>query len=1011
MWKTDHDRRRRRLRRNCGRPICHSFLVMKSKTMILATIIIAILLSTSTIWHVPHVNSISLNALHRSPNILRPILSARARLSTIKSTSALLAVPSSTKGGRPRRYNTNSSRTQSQNTHSTPTVESRWQRAVRIEQRTQFALENLQQRINLQNSINDPGNSDGQLSPTGRNTIIIRRSKTGVRSSVPSGSLIAEQQPQSIVTFPDIRECNSALAAFGDGGDLLRALRLYFKMRKATQLALSSLSSSNASSDETPLVPTPTLVTFSTLMSRAVSLGKPQVALRIWKVMRDQTDFFSYASTAFSTDNNSNSKASNAPTIKASELKNLIVPDVKSANILMNTYAKLGDIEAAEDLMKQMQTKPALSQHDQQQTSPQNIIFGGGIDVPYLKPNLVTYNTLLDACQKTGEIDKALYWKSVLERESNQKEGGRNRATITYKNGKTRSIRLRPDARTYTILIGTVANKKASSSYSYGTHDPSLAFQLLEEMRSKHRIALNPLTYSALIDVCGRCKRSDLALKALRLMLRDERMMKQMEYHAKKNASNSNYDAASMQQQTVGAWTAAINACGKTGRIDTALKLFFVSMPRFKVKPNVITCSCLLDSLLKKGKTADSLEVLRYMKNHNLSPSEYIYTSFMNYAGHLAGLEQSKQRQHRRNDQQSQKLDDQNGGNNRPRPSLSISNNATETTKSAGSNSTSEGDLTKAVDVYSELMSTLITTTERNTPPKRAAEHSKSTPHSQMPTDTTLVTTNNELYQVTLVFREMKASGVTPDLGSYNTLLRSCSKSGDVERAQEFLQEILDSSNDLEPNDRTWRAVLRTAGKAKRSDIVLQTWKSAVTDMGGESEDDGSISKKIGKKSLSSSSKKKRKTNNLSLQTFRTFLMAMLICAWDLRESDKHTCIELYKIIIKCYNALHKGQSLDDLETSELYMGMHLIDSKAATNHPQVLASVLQAVVNLQHLLDPNDAWKDKLKVLGTSIAGTECLGGGYKGDGSASLSYFDKKALQTVRSWTSKQASESQLQ
>ena len=86
---------------------------------------------------------------------------------------------------------------------------------------------------------------------------------------------------------------------------------------------------------------------------------------------------------------------------------------------------------------------------------------------------------------------------------------------------------------------------------------------------------------------------------------------------------------------------------------------------------------------------------------------------------------------------------------------------------------------------------------------------------------------------------------------------------------------------------------------------------------------------------------------------------------------------------------------------------MHLIDSKAAMDHPQVLASVLQAVVNLQNLLDPDDDWKDKLKVLGTSIAGAECLSGGYKGNGSASLSYFDKRALKTIRSWSSKQAIE----
>jgi hypothetical protein len=87
--------------------------------------------------------------------------------------------------------------------------------------------------------------------------------------------------------FPDIRECNSALASFGDGGDLLRAMRLYFKMRKT-----ASLSKIFPARNWQP-VPTPTLVTFSTMMSRAVHAGKPLLAIRMWKIMRHQPDFFS----------------------------------------------------------------------------------------------------------------------------------------------------------------------------------------------------------------------------------------------------------------------------------------------------------------------------------------------------------------------------------------------------------------------------------------------------------------------------------------------------------------------------------------------------------------------------------------------------------------------------------------------------------------------------------------------------------------------------------------------
>lgn len=86
--------------------------------------------------------------------------------------------------------------------------------------------------------------------------------------------------------FPGIRECNAALASFGDADDLLRALRLYFTMRK-----LTALSESNPPKNW-QAVPSPTLVTFSTLMSRAMYAGKPMIAIRIWNMMRQEPSFF-----------------------------------------------------------------------------------------------------------------------------------------------------------------------------------------------------------------------------------------------------------------------------------------------------------------------------------------------------------------------------------------------------------------------------------------------------------------------------------------------------------------------------------------------------------------------------------------------------------------------------------------------------------------------------------------------------------------------------------------------
>lgn len=92
--------------------------------------------------------------------------------------------------------------------------------------------------------------------------------------------------------FPGIRDCNAALASFGDADDLLRALRLYFKMRK-----VAALSESHPPINWQP-VPAPTLVTFSTLMSRAMYAGKPMVAIRIWNMMKQERSFFTSQSFA-----------------------------------------------------------------------------------------------------------------------------------------------------------------------------------------------------------------------------------------------------------------------------------------------------------------------------------------------------------------------------------------------------------------------------------------------------------------------------------------------------------------------------------------------------------------------------------------------------------------------------------------------------------------------------------------------------------------------------------------
>lgn len=383
----------------------------------------------------------------------------------------------------------------------------------------------------------------------------------------------------------------------------------------------------------------------------------------------------------------------------------------------MNAYAKLGEIELAQDLLHQM-------------------IHGGGGDVPKTVPNIVTYNTLLDACHKAGELDIALRVKEQLD-----------------------NTNIRPDARTYTTLIATVARKATAAS---GAKDPTLAFSFLKEMEMK-RIRPNGMTYSALIDVCGRCERSDLALKGLRLML-DQKSQEQ--------ARQSPHEREGYKfSAEVGAWTAAIDACGKSGSLDTAMKLFY-SMPKHGVSPNTITCGSLVDCLLRNGRTSESLNVLRYMKKNRITPSEVMYTSLMTSASKLAD-------------------------------NLAVNSKSDKLNK----------DPASAVEIYAELMASVA-----NSPkPKFELQDNKKKADP------------NELFRVSLVFQEMKSAGVEPDLACYNALLKACARGGDVDKAVEVLEQI-NESQELEPNEQSWNSVIRAAGKAGRCDVALWAWKNAVAD-------------------------------------------------------------------------------------------------------------------------------------------------------------------------------------
>ena len=618
------------------------------------------------------------------------------------------------------------------------------------------------------------------------------------------------------VFFPSVRDCNSALAQFGDKGDLSRALRLFGKMRKAALLQQRH---------GLTVTMWPTLVTYSALMSRSNRLSQSRVSLRLYRLLRADR----------------------------------IPADTKACNILMNSYVRLKQLDMAQCLLQQMKQQPAaidvlLVKNDKTAHTW----------LPALQPNLVTFNTFLDGCSKVGDLDTALLVKQEME-----------------------ASNITADAWTYTSLISTTTTRN-QNTYPASSHrsqvlsgrsyqDPSVAFELLQEMKQRG-IQPNGMTYSALIDAAGKCCRSDWALQGLRIMLQDKKTYNQ-----------------TILSNEVGAWTAAINACGKARRLETAVKLFY-AMPSFGVEPNSVTCGCLTDSLLRSGRTAETLGVLRYMKTNGIVPSEVMYTSLITRAERLVDFENKGTRRQSWRDDPAEP----------------------------------EHGETKAIEVYTELIKSLVHTT--------GEEKRFKTLDSKQENDS-----NTLLLKVFLVFQEMKATGAVPDLACFNAVLRACARAGDLTRAEQVLDQI--HAAGLIPDDITWRQILLTAGKTGQSDTALSIWKRG-----------------LGFKIKSRVVDERPIFWTPSVESFSLLLTSHLYEASTVEE--KKTKAHLFGRAVSLY---------EKLLMADESMGMDRMNLDQVLESRRVMLLVLQALVGLVELTDDANDRIDLCKMT-NAIIQLDCL-------------------------------------
>ena len=249
----------------------------------------------------------------------------------------------------------------------------------------------------------------------------------------------------------------------------------------------------------------------------------------------------------------------------------------------------------------------------------------------------------------------------------------------------------------------------------------------------------------------------------------------------------------------VGAWTAAIDACAKAGRLDTAIRLF-QKMPKLDVKPNIYTCGALTDGLLKSNEENyldETLNVLRYMKEEGIEPSEVMYTSLITSASKISKRENEK------------------------RGEIVLRSFGDDRLRVPDSKDTDEsGDRMKALCVYTELILSLTShdASAKTPQQKQISQRSKMG---------RIDTSDEILVKSFLVLQEMKASGADPDIACYNAILKACAKAGDVAKLRDVLRRI--ELDGLRPNSTTWKQILRGASIARDSTMVEEMWTMALT--------------------------------------------------------------------------------------------------------------------------------------------------------------------------------------
>ena len=241
-----------------------------------------------------------------------------------------------------------------------------------------------------------------------------------------------------------------------------------------------------------------------------------------------------------------------------------------------------------------------------------------------VQPNTITYNSVMDAHAKQGDVEGALQVFSLMK-----KEGSAASATSCT-----------PDVTTYTILIDAYS-KKANKNWNKNNknhHDddivnaPLEAEALLMEMIELYKHGLlqdgpNTITYAAVINCWSKSKRPEApqrAMDILQTMRSTYQKQHQQQQQQSKNKNDDTNNTHAEQQHKKGRRKNIVNSSSSTTTNNNV------------VRPNTIVYSTVMDAYAKQGDVDGAKHVFTMMKedyynagNINAKPNRFAYTTII----------------------------------------------------------------------------------------------------------------------------------------------------------------------------------------------------------------------------------------------------------------------------------------------------------------------------------------------------------------------------------------------